>query len=227
METIYTFEKKKKLLERINKLTSRIDYNNIKKIILDKNKNLDSLENQNYLFLQFNYLTTETFVELTCYLDKLDKFKLKKLKAETIETSESMSNDDTNNNSEKNVSKKLRLTNTESHIINRIKYEQELKNNENIDNDEIHVYNPDTSHKTQSKSSDIFVSLNEHKIIPKIVSTKTTPIETKTVETKTIKTIKTKTVATKTKPIATKIVPTKTKPIATKIVPTKIQNKII
>ena len=159
MTNTYTFDKKKKLLDRINKLSSRADFEQIKKIILEKNPELDSMKNQNGLFLQFNYLSDDTYLELAGYLDKSDKIKLKKLKNEIMQTSEAFSDDTTTNcGSEKNMSKKLRLTNTESHIINRVKYEKELKKNESMtDVEELHIYDPETSHK----KSDIFVLINE------------------------------------------------------------------
>jgi hypothetical protein len=76
-------------------------------------------------------LNNNTYIELTSYLNKNDKNKLKKLKDEILDTS-SIASDEcvSNTNSEKNMSKKLRFTNTESHIINRVKYEKQLKENE-------------------------------------------------------------------------------------------------
>lgn len=168
MDNAYTFEKKKKLVDRIHKLSSRSEFEQVKKIILEKNPELDSMKNQNGLFLQFNYLTNDTYVEISSFLDKNDKLKLKRLKEEVMDTSEIVSDEETftNNNSDKNMSKKLRLTNTESHIINRVKYEKELKKNETLaDVDELHIYDPETSHKKQTKKSetksDIFVAINE------------------------------------------------------------------
>lgn len=162
MTNVYTFEKKKKLLDKINKLSSRSDFEQIKKIILENNPELESMKNQNGLFLQFNHLSNDSYIELANFLERTEKIKLKKLKDEIMETSEILSDDTfTNNNSEKNISKKLRLTNTESHIINRVKYEKELKKNESMtDVDEFNVYDPETSHKKQNKP-DIFVSINE------------------------------------------------------------------
>lgn len=160
IDNTYTFDKKKKLMERINKLSSKAEFEQVKKIILEKNPELDSMKNQNGLFLQFNYLNNETYIGLTSYLDKLEKLKLKKMREELLETSEALSDDDTftNNNSDKNMSKKLRLTNTESHIINRVKYEKELKKNENMtDVDELNIYDPELSHKKPN----IFVSITE------------------------------------------------------------------
>ena len=162
MDNIYTFDKKKKLMERINKLTSRSNFEQVKKIIVENNQELESMQNQNGLFLQFNNLKNETYIELTSYLDKMEKANLKRMKDEIMETSEAISDEDTfNGGSEKNMSKKLRLTNTESHIINRVKYEKELeKNNNNTDIEELSVYDPETSHNKKPKA-DIFVSLDD------------------------------------------------------------------
>jgi hypothetical protein len=162
MDNIYTFDKKKKLMERINKLTSRSSFEQVKKIIVENNQELESMQNQNGLFLQFNNLNNDTYIELTSYLDKLDKANLKRMKDEIMETSEAISDEDTfNGGSEKNMSKKLRLTNTESHIINRVKYEKELEKNNNMtDIEELSVYDPETSHNKKPKA-DIFVSLDD------------------------------------------------------------------
>ncbi len=107
MDNTYTFDKKKKLMERINKLSSRSDFEQVKKIILNKNPELDSMKNQNGLFLQFNYLSNETYVELTACLDKIEKLKLRKLRDEMLETSEAISDEEgqITNNSDKNMSK--------------------------------------------------------------------------------------------------------------------------
>lgn len=178
MSNIYTFDKKKKLLEKINKLKSKSNFEQVKKIIQDKNPELESMKNQNALFLSFNNLSNDTYLELSDYLDRVEKLRLKQMKEEIMETSEAVSDDDTftNNNSDKNISKKLRLTNTESHIINRVKYEKELKKNENMtDVEEINIYDPEMSHKrkiidnkenkenkdNKSENPNIFVSIND------------------------------------------------------------------
>lgn len=167
MDNVYTFDKKKKLAGRIKKLTQRFDFEQVKKIIMENNPELESMKNQNGLFLAFNNLTNDTYVKLANYLDKMEKQNLKKIRDQILETSEILSEEETiANTSEKNMSKKLRLTNTEAHIINRVKYEKELKKNENMsDTDNMNIYNPDITHKKKiietKEKNDIFVALND------------------------------------------------------------------
>lgn len=163
---IFTIDDKKKILNRINKLKSRTDHNEIKNIISKNNVETNSMTNTNGIFYQFNNLSTKTYTELLSFLDKLDKIQLKKLQDEILESSDAISDDttqagNTDKDKEKNISKKLRYTNTESNIINRIKYENELKKNENMTEEGTQIYNPNVMVKkknhTKSEIDDIFV----------------------------------------------------------------------
>jgi len=174
MSDSYTFEKKKRLVDRIKKLTSKTDWMNVKKIITENNPELDCMKNSNGYFMQFKNLSDKTYIELTKYLDKSEKKKLKELESEVMDTSivtsdeKSNSNSDDKSKNKKTVSKKLRLTNTESHILNRIKYENELKKNEEeatlSDNNDTE----ERSHKsTNKKTDDIFVQTGKKKATAK------------------------------------------------------------
>jgi hypothetical protein len=173
MSDSYTFEKKKKLIDRIKKLTSKTDWMNVKKIITDNNPELDCMKNSNGYFMQFKNLSEKTYDELTKFLDKAEKKKLKELESEILETSIVTSDEKSNSNSaneaseknKKNMSKKLRLTNTESHILNRKKYEDELKKNE----EEGTTFSDDVekkSHKS-TKTDDIFLQTGKKKVASK------------------------------------------------------------
>lgn len=170
MSNIYTVEKKKKLMEKITRLTSRSDFEQVTKIIAEHNKNIESMKNANAMFLKFGSLTNETYIELSKFVDKIEQRKLKQMKEEIMESSDVFSAEEFsvgNNTSEKNMSKKLRLTNNESHIINRVKYEKELKKNENMSEDyeDLQIFDPTSFGKKQSKptkgSSDIFIHADE------------------------------------------------------------------
>lgn len=126
----YTFEEKKKLATRIEKLTSKIDLSNIKTIIEKNNTDLQFVKNKNGYFAKFNNLSNETYVLLTKYMDKLERKKLKELESEIMKSEIISEIKELASNSEKKPNKKLRLTNTESHILNRARYEKELKKNE-------------------------------------------------------------------------------------------------
>lgn len=179
----YPFDKKKKLLEKINKLSSRADFEQVSKIIAENNPELGSMKNANGMFMRFDTMTTKTYLELTSFLDKVDKRKQKQMVNTIRESSDvfSQEEDDDKNftlsgtrdshvTSEKNISKKLRLTNAESHILNRVKYENELKKNESEfgELEELTVYGsvPQTktstkAAKTKAKIDDIFLHADE------------------------------------------------------------------
>jgi hypothetical protein len=144
MDTSFSFDKKRKLADRIQKVGSKAELQQIKAIIAENNPELSFMKNSNGYFLQFQNLSDATYIAITKYLDKLDKKKLKDIETDMIDNSEVISDENTaltDDASEKNVSKKLRLTNTESHILNRVKYEKELKKNELNGDEQIEYYN--------------------------------------------------------------------------------------
>lgn len=173
MSTNYTVERKKKLIEKIQKLTSKADFEHVVKIISKNNSDIQSMQNANAMFLKFGSLTNETYDELSKFIDKIEQRKLKQMKDEIMESSDLYSAEEsllTNNKttSDKNISKKLRLTNNESHIINRVKYEKELKKNENMcsSDDSVEIFNSNSLGKkntkiTTQKKSDIFIHADE------------------------------------------------------------------
>lgn len=139
MNKKYTFEKKEKLFKRINKLVEKFSSKNdtvqikkIKTIIDQKNPSLETMTNNYGFFLNFEDLTDETYDELTKFVSKHEKKILKEKESEMFETSDNHTEEETvtDQYSEQNLSKKLRLTNTENHILNRVKYEEELRKNE-------------------------------------------------------------------------------------------------
>lgn len=165
MSDSYTFEKKKKLIDRIKKITLKSDLIKIKKIVTENNPDLDCMKNGNGYFMEFDNLSSKTYLEITKFLDKTEKKKLKELETEIMETSVITSDEKSEGRSEKKtVSKKLRLTNTETHILNRIKYENELKKNEEEASEEQVQKN-----NKKAKTNDIFVK----------TSVKKTPVKTK------------------------------------------------
>jgi hypothetical protein len=168
MSESFTFEGKYKLAERIRKLVNKKDLQQIKNIIEGNNPDLSFMKNSNGYFMQFQNLSDDTYAALTKFLDKLDKKKQKEIESEILENSEALTEEITgltDDTSEKTVSKKLRLTNTESHILNRVKYEKELKKNETNSDDQVTYFNPnDSKQKTQKlKTEEIFVQTKKTK----------------------------------------------------------------
>ena len=157
MSESFSFEKKKKLATKIQKLSSRADLVQIKKIIVDNNPELAFMKNSNGYFMQFQNLSDGTYIKLSEFLNEKDsqekKKILKEMESEICDNSDLLSDDVvalTDNVTDKNVSKKLRLTNTENHILNRAKYEKELKKNESNSDNDVVVYNCDNV-KTKNK----------------------------------------------------------------------------
>lgn len=151
----FSFDEKKKLAEKISKLTSKNDLNKVKQIIEDNNPDLVFAKNKSGYLTKFQSLTPETYVKLTKHINSVEKRQMKELESEVLK-SEIVSEELKIISSEK-LNKKLRLTNTESHILNRAKYENELKKNEMEskgentqmnDTDDIFIQH---SHKARSK----------------------------------------------------------------------------
>lgn len=147
----YTLEKKKKLADRIQKLTEKSDLMQIKNLITENNPDISFTKNSNGYFLLFHNLTNDTYLAINKFLDKVEKRKLKIIQSE-LDTELVDSDTITDDHSDRNVSKKLRLTNTENHLLNRVKYEKELKKNETNVDENLEHFN------INEKSNDIFIS---------------------------------------------------------------------
>jgi hypothetical protein len=172
MSEEFSFEKKKKLIDRIGKLTNKSDLAIIKELIMKNNPELEFMKNSNGYFTQFDKLSYKTYHDILLFLDKNDKKKMKMIEKEILETSD-YDNSMLVETSEKNVKKKLRLTNTENHVLNRAKYEHELRKNENNSDDEMQYFNSENIKGKEIKiknQDDIFISKsNNNKTIPKKV----------------------------------------------------------
>lgn len=161
MNTHYSIEKKKKLAQTIHKISDHAELKQIKNIILKNNPELSITKNSNGYFMQFQNLSTSTYIELEKYITKLEKVRLKQIHNEILQSSENIDEEgilsDGYIKDPKNT-KKLRLTNTENHLLNRAKYEKELMKNEGTD-DEIRYYDPQIRNTTSSTKAkdDIFI----------------------------------------------------------------------
>lgn len=167
MSKVFDTEMKKSLANRIQNIKNKSDIKEIKKLILDNNPELDSTTNTNGLFLRFQKLSQETYPKIKKFLDIRDKQeKLKEIQSEIMdsealseeikfltETSESAS-------AKNSIIKKYRLTNEETNLMNRIKYEKNIEENAKTDPDEIadifvhtKINNASTSSTSQKKKS--------------------------------------------------------------------------
>ena len=133
----YSFHKKKKIADKIHSLDAKInklELKTIKKIIIDENNNLEFMKNTNGLFAQFNTLTDNTYYLLDNYLKKMQQQNIEKTENNIFQTSLTISDPvqhiQTFPKRKNQFGKKLRLTNAETHILNRARYEKELENND-------------------------------------------------------------------------------------------------
>ena len=133
MEEIYSYEKKKKLAERISKLKRKEDMVKILEIIYQDNK--DITENQNGLFMFFHNLNNITYYKIEAYLKSLIRKKSSDVD-ETTSDKEYTPYDTNEFPDQETLSPKLKYSNREKNIIKRQRYDNQLNNqiNQNVDN---------------------------------------------------------------------------------------------
>jgi hypothetical protein len=138
MDVIFTFAKKKKLLDRIHKLKIEDEMRMVKTIIDKHNLNVFTKNNNGY-HSKFDSYVNETYIELLNYLNKLDKKKLKYMKSseDDLPTMSNITITPINTKPER----KYKLTNSENLVINRRNYEHEIRKNNNDSDDDITLYN--------------------------------------------------------------------------------------
>lgn len=175
MTTKYTIEQKKRLVTRINNVKKQNDLKKIRDIILKCEPTLEYTKNNNGIFFtQFHLLSDCTYDEIEKFLNKMDKQKIKEITSEltgseTLDSSDQQQSAEDFKSEKKNMTKKLRLTNTENHILNRARYEKEIKRNErevlNLSDEEF--YEPEKilslTEDNGSKSLDIFCKKTDKK----------------------------------------------------------------
>lgn len=146
----YSFDEKKSLANRIKKLNSLKDFDNIKKIILD-NKDYpvkDYTKNESVYLIHFEKLPEKIYKDLENYLDIRARENTKKLMSE-IE-SDYPDSEVVDSFVEEKDEKRYRLTHMENHILNRSKYDKEMSKNK--ENNELKSNSP------IKKSSRLFVT---------------------------------------------------------------------
>lgn len=155
MSKVFDTEMKKSLANRIQNIKHKGDIKEIKKLIVENNPQLDATENTNGLFLRFQKLSSETYPKIKKFLDTRDKQeKLKAIQSDMLD-SEALSEEikfltETSEN-KTTLSKKYRLTNEETNLINRIKYEKNIEENAKTEeNKETDIF-LHTSKKNQNK----------------------------------------------------------------------------
>jgi hypothetical protein len=127
----FTYEKKVRIRDKIQKyVTNRDDLLYIKKLLMTYNNDLPITKNKNGYFIDILNLDPKTYVELTKFLDILDK-KRAKLEEQMVTISESSKCDDffveQGDDTDVCTQKKLKYKNSENLLLKRAKYEEALK----------------------------------------------------------------------------------------------------
>jgi len=148
----YTFDDIQTLADRIEKIHSKKDLKIIKSIIEKNNPDDEFTKNSNGYFIEFQNKTPQTFYELNKFINKLEKKRLQEIASDILKSSEQFTeteydysssdksdkirefssvekinilNNKSNDCDKKN--KKYRITNAETHLLNRVKKEKKMK----------------------------------------------------------------------------------------------------
>ena len=152
----YTFEFKKKLKERIEKINSKDHVEKIKQIIFKNNPNISYTQNSSGVLLFFHNLTEITYQKIDGYIKKIEFEKIKQI------TTTNISEEDIIHHNVSENFNNIRLSSLEKNIIKKKDYYEKLKEENNIDTDIIY--------KSDDDDMDIFL----HKDITPEVPVKNT-----------------------------------------------------
>jgi hypothetical protein len=165
----FPYEKIVKLAERIGNMRDKKyknDLKKIKKIIEENNSDISMTKNNNGYFLpDFESYSYQTYIELTNFFEKLDlnnKSSDDFSDSNTTKKNEFFS-EKNDEQSERNQNKKLKYTNSENHILNKIKYEKALKKHQSECNDEDEKNNTNGEHLKIRELEKIFKKTDSQK----------------------------------------------------------------
>ena len=129
MSKIYTFEFKKKLKDRIEKITDKKTLEKIRDIIFKYNPKVSVSQNSSGMLLFFHNLTDISYNKLELFLNKLDNEKLKDLTSSYTDTQEDIKI----KINEKKAN--IRLSSVEKNLIKKKDYydKLEIENNNTLD----------------------------------------------------------------------------------------------
>ena len=131
MSKTYTFEYKKKLKDRIEKITEKKILEKIRDIIFKQNPDINVSQNSSGMLLFFHNLTDNTYNKLELFLNKLDNDKLKVITASYTDTQEDIKIKINDKNSN------IRLSSIEKNLIKKKDYYDKLQEENNCDSDDI------------------------------------------------------------------------------------------
>jgi len=124
MSKQFTHDKKKKLLYKINKLTSKKDMIKIYKIILNHKKDEEITKNNNGIFMLFHDLDDEVYFKLEKAINKILKNELSETLSAERKTYKVY--DKENCPVQNGLTKKLKLSNTEKNLLKRKQYDENI-----------------------------------------------------------------------------------------------------
>lgn len=174
---IHSFEFKRKLKERIEKITKRECIEKIKQIIFKNNPNLSYTQNSSGVLLFFHNLSDVTYEKLDSYLKKIDNDSIKYISM-TLSEEELLGN----NVSENIISNNIRLSSLEKNIIKKKDYYEKLKEENNVDTDIIYKSDDDDMDIFLNKDSPIETSVKQKVPVKTIKNNNKTAKQTKSVK---------------------------------------------
>ena len=171
MSAKYSHTKKKKLAEKLEKLTNKKDLKIVKQIININNPNMDVLKKSSCVLMYFHNLTDKTYVELDDYITKKLLKECAKKVQHMNELESAMSDDlhdvsSANSGNEQEKKNKYKYSNKEKNLIRRKKYEKalnELNGTEalTVDFEQYNATNESSEHSEQSEQSkSVFIKKN-------------------------------------------------------------------
>ena len=131
MSKTYTFEYKKKLKDRIEKITEKKILEKIRDIIFKQNPDISVSQNSSGMLLFFHNLTDTTYNRLDTYLNKLDNEKIKVLTSSYTDTQDDIKIKINDKNSN------IRLSSVEKNLIKKKDYYDKLQEENNCESDDI------------------------------------------------------------------------------------------
>jgi hypothetical protein len=148
----HTFEFKKKLKERIEKINSKDHVEKIKQIIFKNNPDISYTQNSSGVLLFFHNLTDITYQKIDGYLKKIEFEKIKQL------TTTNISDEDLIHQNVSENFNNIRLSSLEKNIIKKKDYYEKLKEENNVDTDVIY--------KSDDDDMDIFLNKDMTQEVP-------------------------------------------------------------
>jgi hypothetical protein len=172
----FPHEKIEKIAEKIGNMRDKKyknDLKQIKKIIEELNPEICMTKNNNGYFLpDFESYSCETYNELTKYLEKVEKREKSESFSDTETKKSVYYSEKTDDYKDKN--KKLKYTNSENHILNKIAYEKAMKKHQNECNECNEDFNNENKkeHIKIKELEKIFIKKNNDNIENKNITEK-------------------------------------------------------